>query len=326
MKTCIIIRKPLKTERPNLCYGVALFPGSTRASRVAVGALADRFLSRANLDVSAPPSSRAGLTILEMLVSTAMLSLIVVGLTAALIQTQKAFKTAIRQNTVTDAGRSIVEMISGDLRQMSDAGNTNFFNAHVFNFWWGAPNLTNIVNYENGLAFRTNQLNDIYILEHTNNTWLAVGYSVSNYPGVGVGTLYRYQTNWTSLAPVFTNDLWTLFDFQVSHQNFNSNYWHRVADGVIDLEIRAYDQYGNTNYYNPTEPGISYYPVGYNNFWSNTLPNSLELEFGILEPEALVQARALAGNPTALLNFLSTNSAPKMEIFRQRITVAAASR
>jgi hypothetical protein len=322
--THLICRKPLKAKGPTFYSVFIQCQGSTRASRVAVGALADRFLNHANLDASATPSrSRAGLTILEMLVSTAMLSLIVVGLTAALIQTQKAFKTAIRQNTVTDAGRSIVDMIAGDLRQMSDAQNTNFYNSNVFNLWWGSPRLTNIVNYENGLAFRTNQLNDIYILIHTNTTWVGVGYSVSNYPGIGVGTLYRYETNWTSLAPVFTNNLFSQFTQALASQNFNNNNWHRVADGVIDLRITPYDQYGNTNYFNPNDSGISYYPVGYA-YWSNTLPNSVELEFAILEPEALVQARGLAGNPTALFNFLSTNSAPKMEVFRQRITVAAA--
>jgi type II secretory pathway pseudopilin PulG len=249
------------------------------------------------------PRRWAGLTILEMLVSTAMLSLIVVGLTAALIQVQKAFKTAIRQNTVTDAGRSIVEMISSDLRQMADAQNTNFFNAHVFNLWWGSPPLSNIVNYENGVAIRTNELNDIFILVHTNTTWVGVGYAVSNYPGIGVGTLYRYETNWNALAPEFTNNLWSQFDKGLGY--FPSSYWHRVADGVIDLRITPFDQYGNTNYLNPFEPSVSYYPVGY---------------------DALVQARGLAGNPTALLNFLSTNSAPKMEVFRQRITIAAAPR
>jgi hypothetical protein len=273
--------------------------------------------------LSQAPRRRAGLTILEMLVSTAMLSLIVVGLTAALIQMQKTFKTGIKQNTITDAARSIVEMISGDLRQMSDGQNTNFFRDHVYNFWWGSPDVTNIVNYENGVAIRTNELNDIFILEHTNTTWVGVGYAVSNYPGIGVGTLYRYETNWNAMAPVFTNNLWTQFSKGLG--NYPSNYWHRVADGVIDLRITAYDQYGNTNYYNPNEPGISYYPVGYA-FTSNTLPNSVELEFAILEPEALVQARSLAGNPTALMNFLATNSAPKMEVFRQRITIPVAPR
>ncbi|HEV7927450.1 MAG TPA: hypothetical protein VGR14_19015 [Verrucomicrobiae bacterium] len=268
---------------------------------------------------------QAGLTILEMLVSTAMLSLIVVGLSAALIQVQKTFKTGIKQNTVTDSGRSIVEMISGDLRQMGDAQNTNFLNSNVFNLWWETPAVSNIVNFQDGVAFRTNELNNIFMLVHTNTTWLGVGYAVSNYPGIGVGTLYRYETSWNALAPVFTNDLWLQFHKDVIAEVYDTNYWHKVADGVIDLRITPYDQYGNTNFYHPANPNISYYPVGYA-FWSNTLPNSVELEFGILEPEALVQARGLAGNPIALKNYLSTNSAPKMEVFRQRITIAAASR
>jgi hypothetical protein len=29
--------------------------------------------------------------------------------------------------------------------------------------------------------------------------------------------------------------------------NFPTNYWHKVADGVIDLEIRPFDQFGNDN-------------------------------------------------------------------------------
>jgi hypothetical protein len=59
---------------------------------------------------------------------------------------------------------------------------------------------------------------------------------------------------------------------------------------------------------------------------TNVMPNSVELEFGILEPDTLVQLRGLAGNPTALMNFLSSNAAPKMEVFRQRVTIAAATR
>ena len=277
---------------------------------------------------------RAGITILEMLVSTAMLSFIVLGLTAMLIQTQKAFKTGIKQNTITDSGRSIVELITGDLRQMSDAQNPL-----VTNFFWGNPNIAAVTNYENGVAIRTNELNDIFILEHTNTTWLGVGYSVSNYatlgnPNVnlGIGALYRYETNFSTLVPGLTNDLYYPFysNVDAAIPNFPPGYWHKVADGVIDFKIRAFDQYGNENDF--TANGEFSYPIRANLQLglaaSNTLPNSVELEFGILEPDALIQVRDLANNPnrTPLLNFLSTNSAPKMEIFRQRITVAAAPR
>jgi len=273
-------------------------------------------------NLSKPSPRRAGLTILEMLVSTAMLSFIVLGLTAMLIQTQKAFKTGIKQNTITDSGRAIMDMIISDLRQMSDA-----HNPYETNFFWGTPDIVMITNYENGIAIRTNELNDIFMLEHTNTTWVGVGYSVSNYPGLGVGALYRYETNWTALAPVFTNDLYYPFYFNINFTtNFPNNYWHKVADGVVDLRIRAFDQNGNENDYTR---GTSFsYPILADPPYaaSNTLPNSVELEFAILEPDALIQLRGLAGNPIALVNFLSTNAAPKMEVFRQRVTVAAATR
>ena len=287
------------------------------------------------------PGRRAGLTILEMLVSTSMLLFIVIGLTAVFIQTQKAFKTGIKQNTITDSGRSIIDLITGDLKQMSDSQNTNIFGDFPlnpaynpnYNLYWDQPNSpAPIVNYMNGVPIRTNALNDIFILEHTNTTWIGVGYAVSNYPGVAAGSLYRYETNWTSLAPVFTNDLFSPFSNNIINTNFNTNYWHKVADGVIDLRINAYDQFGNTNYYAQFyEYGLVGYPIGgppfgTNAYNTNTLPNSVELEFGILEPDTLVQARGLAGNPTALANFLSSNAAPHMEVFRQRITIAAASR
>jgi hypothetical protein len=260
-----------------------------------------------------------------MLVSTAMLAFIVLGLTAMLIQTQKAFKTGIKQNTITDSGRSIMDMITSDLRQMSDAQNTN-----EFNFFWGTPVTAMITNKENGVAIRTNELNDIFMLEHTNTTWIGVGYAVSNYvQGLGIGALYRYETNWTALAPVFTNNLYMPFHTNLISQDptFASNYWHKVADGVIDLKIRAFDQYGNENDYNSLGSYFSY-PVGtvYYNTPTNHLPNSVELEFAILEPDTLVQVRGLAGIASALMNFLSSNAAPKMEVFRQRVTIPAAIR
>jgi hypothetical protein len=270
-----------------------------------------------------------------MLVSTAMLAFIVIGLTAVFIQVSKAFKTAIKQNTITDAGRTVIDMITGDLRQMSDAQNTNYLINVAYNFYWDFPNGTMITNFMNGVPIRTNLLNDVFILEHTNTTWVGVGYAVSNFPGVAMGSLYRYETNWTSLAPVFTNDLFSAFYQNISSTNFSTNYWHKVADGVIDLEIRAFDQFGNENNYDPGNPFISYYPTGKSYYFpqayggflpSNSLPYGVELEFGILEPDALVQARGLAGNVGALTTFLSSNAAPHMEIFRQRINIAAATR
>jgi hypothetical protein len=257
-----------------------------------------------------------------MLVSTAMLSFIILGLTAVFVQTQRAFKTGIKASTVTDAGRTIMDMIASDMRQMSDAQNLG-----VTNLYWTWSE--NSLQYENNLPFRTNQVDEFYVLEHTNTTWLGVGYAVLNLvPGSGnsVGTLYRYQTNFN--APFITNGLFWPFFNSVNTQAFtNQAYWHRVADGVISLKLRAYDQNGNEPWIESTYYGdyandaqISY------PFSSNTLPNAVDVELAILEPDALAQARSLTGVPKALNDFMSSNALTRMEVFRRRISIPVVSR
>ena len=262
-----------------------------------------------------------------MLVSTAMLSFIIIGLTAVFVQTQRAFKTGIKATTVTDAGRTIMDMIASDMRQMSDAQNIG-----VTNLYWTWSE--NSVQLENGLPFRTNQIDEIYVLEHTNTTWLGVGYAVLNLvPGstYPFGTLYRYQTNFN--APYLIGDgLYLPFLDALPTRDFtNQAYWHRVADGVISLKLRAYDQNGNepwieSTYYGDYATGGEHPPQISYPFSSNTLPNAVDVELAILEPEALAQARALTGVPTALNNFMSSNALTKMEVFRRRISIPVVAR
>lgn len=274
---------------------------------------------------------RRALTILEMLVSTAMLTFIVIGLTAVFIQTQRAFKTGIKASTVTDAGRTIMDMIATDMRQMSDAQNIGVTNL----YWSWSGNYVQMGQLDQ--PFRTNQLDEIYVLEHTNTTWLGVGYAVVNLvpsageSGVAFGTLYRYQTNFN--APFITNNLFWPFLNSVENRSFtNQAYWHRVADGVVSLKLRTYDQYGNepwieSTYYgdyanaNDEQPVQISYP-----FSSNTLPNTVDVELAILEPDALAQARFLTQVPTALSNYMSSNALTKMEVFRRRISIPVVAR
>jgi hypothetical protein len=272
------------------------------------------------------PRQRGGLTILEMLVSTAMLSFIILGLTAVFVQTQRAFKTGIKATTVTDAGRTIMDMIASDMRQMTDAKNTG-----VTNLYWTWSG--NSVQSQNNLPFRTNQIDEIYVLEHTNTTWMGVGYAVMNLvPNTGhtFGSLYRYEA--ATNAPYITNDIFWPFLTSIETQNFtNQAEWHWVADGVISLKLRAYDQNGNepwieSTYYEDYASGPPNPQISYPLFGSNTLPNAVDVELAILEPEALVRARSLTGAPTALNNFLSSNALTSMEVFRRRISIPVVAR
>ena len=271
------------------------------------------------------------LTVLEMLVSTTCLIFIVLGLTAMFVEVQRAFKAGVKQSAMTDAGHTIIDLVASDLAQASDAQTPGITNL----FWsWFTNNCT--FQYQDSPlnVYRTNQLQEIFVLVQTNARWLGVGYAVSN-SAPGVGTLYRFciSTN----APLTTNWLFDRFNFAVGTQTFGSNF-DRVADGVVHLKIRAFDQFGNEN---GQEQGLDYamsrpfyefgYPApGYSNLLGflvppADLPATIQLEVGVLEPEAFEQLRALPLNSAAQKNFLG-NAVGKVQIYRQNIPIAGATR
>lgn len=304
---------------------------------------------------------RRALTILEMLVSVALLSFIVLGLTAMFIQTQKAFKTGIKQTTVTDAGRSVLDMIASDLSQMTDPHFTNVYfptngggGPPTLN-WATVPGMTlrQIINNGNGITVRTNVLQDIFLTFQTNNMWVGVGYTVSNWftnagggSIPGVGTLYRYVS--TTTAPLYaTNWLYSNFNNYIAANNFTNSVFHRIADGVIHLKLTAFDATGNEMYWEPyydpygsfqvpsgqeqyslQYPVIVPNPTNLNLVQTNYLPHSIDIELGVLEPEAFEHARALfSAGPGALpaaQGYLVTNAANQVEIFRQHVIIPAA--
>jgi hypothetical protein len=52
----------------------------------------------------------------------------------------------------------------------------------------------------------------------------------------------------------------------------------------------------------------------------------VDVEIGILEPEALARARSIAGAPTALNNFMQTNALTQMEVFHRRVSILTVAR
>jgi len=270
-----------------------------------------------------------------MLVSVTLLVFIVVGLTAMFVQTQRAFKAGVKQSTMTDAGHAVMDLVAADLSQISDAQNNS-----IFNLYWGWVATNTSVQYQDSPAnvYRTNQLQFIFALVHTNTQWMGVGYAVSNY-AAGAGTLYRYLA--VTNDPLTINAYFYLFtNFLAGISTFNPNYFHRVADGVVHLKIRAFDQFGNES---PFEQGLDYARVGTEFFYpvpayTNNLPNnlvlvapragvpaSIQLEVGILEPEAFDQLRALPPNSPAQVRMLG-NDGGKIQIYRQNIPIAGATR
>lgn len=247
--------------------------------------------------------------------ATTLLVIIVLGLTAMFLQTQRAFRGGMTQTDVMESGRTVVDMMARDFQQMTDAKDGN-----VVNFFYGYKYEWN-QNDGNG-NYRTNYLADTFGLEHINSTWFGVGYAVSNVVNGGVnsgtpliGTLYRYVY---STNDVPTENPCRLFTNGVINGSFAPNF-QRIVDGVIHMRLRAFDANGVeiTNNIDPTVLTLPADKPG------NPIPNSVELELGILEPAVLEQVRAFGTNLSAQQLFL-TNRMGAVHMFRQQIPVRAA--
>ena len=286
-------------------------------------------------------AARAGLTLLEMLVSTTCLAIIVLGLTAMFVQVQRAFKTGIRQTDVMEGGRAIVAMMARDLEQLGDAHQgatclavTGPFqppDAYPFliNFYVGARKGYALVQYDSigtNVPIRTNFIEDVYGLARTNADWRGFGYAIAT-NAYGAGTLYRYSSSLILRSPLRNTNI-----FVYDCDNFAGMGWmtNRIADGVIALEIHVLDRFGN-EVYNTNNLPTPRFPANYTTWqtwpaWapdSTNLPAFLELDLGMVEPEILEQARAKGG--VRGFAFLQQH-AGNVHIFHQQIPVRSGPR
>ena len=256
----------MKTSLPNSHFpspiGEPPVPGATlpRAPHVS------RFTyhaSRFTFHVSRP-APRA-FTLLEILVSVALLSFIVLGLFAMFNQTQRAFRLSMTQSDILEAGRAVTEMIPRELEQTvpSDHNAVNFAALMIPNY---AP-LTQLLPTATPATqvARTNFLEDIFMLRRENQTWVGVGYCVrvadTNgalwYPEstptpprtLGAGSLYRFTATLPALYSGVRGDQKSGLSqdpsqLYVAFLNATrpglTNPLPRICDGVIHFRLRAF--------------------------------------------------------------------------------------
>jgi hypothetical protein len=309
----------------------------------------------------------AGFTLVEILITAALLSFIIIGLLMMFSQTQHAFVSSMTQTDMLEAGRCVNDLIVNDMSDVTPAELPNTLNFYA-DFDYGMQPL--ILSLPGSTEARTNIIQKFYFLSENNLVWSAVAYQVVPYytdstgEGYGPGALYRFVTNitryaaaplglrltsQTNLAP---NTPPLYYDYNFSGVFVSSN---KIADGVVDLRVRAfatngwpitYDMTYRTNaavfrvmtnapyvtnfafvnFAQATLPGGNAPNVGeplYYAFWSNALPAQIELEYGLLEPRILQHFQGLAqAGETAQLQYLS-NHAAEVHIFRQRISVGS---
>ena len=267
-------------------------------------------------------------TLVEIIVSISLLTFIMIGLMATFNQVQRSFKSSVSLSDVLEPGRAVVDMMTRDLEQMTPAQlPPNYTPYPCFNFWTQLspsfpPTPMTLVAVLPPSPSRTNVVEDIFFMSRINQDWAGTGYTVSNVVG-GAGTLYRYYRQIPKLnqmsSAIPTNNPASLFGTFISALPNPAASMGRIADGVVHLQVRAFDTRGNlissswSNFVaSPNAAGQPDY-----SFYNNAVPAYLELEVGMLEPQILDRAKGTA-DPKA---FLANNAAAHVHIFRQRIPI-----
>jgi type II secretory pathway component PulJ len=299
------------------------------------------------------PLGRAAFSLIEIMVTVALLSFIILGLLAMFNQTQRAFRTGMTQIDVLETGRILTDMLGREIEQMAPSHApyrnrleaTNYANFLIEStprmeapLLQGLPGTTFQGN-PNTQDRRTNIVQRFFFLSKLNQDWVGTGYQVvPDYPDAPVGTLYRYTV--TNRLRRMAAPLSGLFQNAVLGGQLTNI--SRVADGVVHLRVRPYapngvpfvalqNSYGAflvdrvadrfavmTNVVAWRSP-FGETLEGY--FLSNAVPAAVELELGVLEQGALERYRSIGQvNRDAQLRYLS-NHVGQVHLFRQRIPI-----
>jgi type II secretory pathway pseudopilin PulG len=278
---------------------------------------------------------RGAFTLIEVMVVVVLLSLIVIALMGVFNSTQAAFRASITQTDVLEGGRAAMDLMAGDLKEMSPSlgfsnlvanGGVNFFVTNNDSTY--SPLIQPLVASSSS---RMNVLQKFFILSHENQTWSGVGYVVDTSPTAnGINPLYRFVPTDLPARP----DPWQLFTNFIDHSALpisqSDTNMHRLMDGVVTLRVRAYDLNGlwmTNGYSNPasfTVKNVRFLPtifgeVGFYMF-NNALPASVEIEMATLEDRTLQRAGTYPNNTFAQSNYLA-GQAGKVHVFRQRVAI-----
>jgi type II secretory pathway component PulJ len=290
-------------------------------------------------------------TLVEILVTVALLSFIILGLTAMFNQVQRAFRTSMNQVDQLEAGRAVTELLPRELEQMIPSGHSGDYAVNFYSQILDSRPLTQ--SLPGTSVSRTNLLADCFMLLRENQNWKGIGYCVRTndanghlwFPEVqplnphqmGVGSLYRYEATLPVLyphgdprsgLPQDPSRLFTAFrDACIPGSSASRSISNRICDGVIHFRFRASDTNGMLLTWRlPLRPdrtismsAVASPETGLYQFRSNAVPASVEMELGILEQHAWERYLSI-GAPLARLNYLMDVSS-RVHLFRQRIPI-----
>jgi len=257
------------------------------------------------------------MTILELMVAVGLLAILMVALFAALNQTQRAFRTGLNQVDVLETGRATMDLISRGLQELTPSGRTNVVNLYI-----GPPDAPARV-YPLSSGSWPAVLQEFYYLSRRNDQWIATKYSYEKTEwGSGVATLYRRTIilPWYAVQTLSTNSM--IIDPAGVGGLVSTNY-HRVAEGVVDLRLRAYNAQG---YPVPNDPArgvrVVLGPSGFESyrFVGTNVPAYVDIELAVLDAGTLQGYRARLSVPSLAQNYL-TNRLGHVHLFRERVPI-----
>lgn len=271
-----------------------------------------------------------GFSLLEILVVVTLLSLIVIALMSVFDGTQRAFRASVTQTGVLEGGRAATDLIAADLRAMTPSGGAVSVTGPVNFFVRDNPSYTFLpqpMTASQSGSVRYNLLDYFFALGRDNTKWTAVGYVVNPFSTTSLYPLYRYYAETNAAASPYW--LFNQFTNYVYRGLWNSPGLSHVVDGVLSLQVRAYDP--NGIWIQNTQPLIYtnalntfFYPAaaGYDPsfiMYSNTVPAAVDVEIGVLEDRAVAHAEAIP-NATARWNYL-TNQIGALHLFHRRVEI-----
>lgn len=272
---------------------------------------------------------RSGFSLIEIMVAVTLLAVITVGLLSMFYHTQKAFRLGAGQVDTLEAGRATIQLLSQELQEVYPSHiNT------VGNFAAIPSTPTRLVMTLPGGGFRTNTLQDVSFLTRQGDEWVGITYRV-HHNNRGAGSLYKaFVTNnpnaaLPQLQTAVVENLYTNASGIVPDiTNHIAPVFHRVADGVVHLRVRPYDDRGlllGTGAYTFTN-GVSSYTYETNTLadwyaFTNGVPAFVDLELAILDPKGVSQFGTRLA-PADAWTYLE-GQAHRVQLFTKRIPVRA---
>jgi len=270
--------------------------------------------------------ARRAFSLIEILVAVTLLTVITVGLLAMFYHTQRAFRIGTSQVDVLEGGRATLRMVALDLQEMYPSRIDQIVNLQAEP---SIPGLQIDMPLPNN-AVMENLIQDVAFLTRRGNEWTATSYRVHH--ANGAGTLYRavittniggFLTNGTATPAIIQRAAVTNLMF-VATQPANPSItnavnlpFDRIADGVVHFRVHAYDNKGirlvDTN---------SVYARNWNEryYFTNWVPEYVELELGILDPKGMKQFQAKEDVPVAARQYLERQGY-RTHFFHQRVQI-----